>query len=388
MSSKIIRNYIPALSGLIFDKSKPSMVSVNLTQQCNQRCIYCEIGQDKPSTAKETLSLSDIKWILDEMAANSIKKISLCGGEPFLFDGIIDAIDYAGKKNIRCSITTNGMTAHMLNETELNVLKECNCEINISVDSLQESIQAFTRGNSLALQNALKSIQKLTEWNIPVTVLTVISKYNYHDLYTFITEAYKKGIKQVLFQPVIYYSNYPERIVVDKKSQLNVSINDIDILMEELKKILHFEKKHRINTNVYRIFPWIRYYLKTATTQDGKWFFNTVLAKFFCRDVFAIIDISFNGGIQPCCLSLASISIINNRQAGLMELWNKATEKIKIDLLSGRYYECCNGCCNHFSRNMIASIIKYPLKNRSALITIMPLLLSRLRSRILKKLYL
>jgi len=363
------------------------MVTVNLTNQCNQNCIYCEIGQYHTSPGQEALSFDDIIWILDEMAKNKIRKISLCGGEPFLFKGIIDIVAYAGKKNIRCSITTNGMTAHMLNDSELNILKDCKTEINISVDSFRDNIQSFTRGTPAALPNALKSIQKLSEKRIPVTVLTVISKYNYQDLFEFFTDAYEKGIKQVLFQPVIYYSNYPERSPVDNKSRLNVSVNQLDILMDELRKILQFERNHNIKTNVYRIYPWIGNYLKTAAAQNGKWFFDDVLDKFFCREIYAIIDISYDGGIQPCALTQSSISIYKNRHLGLMALWLKATEKIKDDLQNGRYYKYCNGCCNHFSRNMFASILKHPVKNRSALFNMIPLLLSRIQSGILIKIH-
>lgn len=387
MSSKIITNYLPEIFALGFVRSKPSMVTVNLTSRCNQQCIYCEIGKSHPFRGKDTLTVDDLKWIIDQMDANKIRKISLCGGEPFLFEGIIDVVAYAGKKNIRCSVTTNGMTAHMLNESELKTLKVCRTEINISVDSFRDSLQSFTRGTSEALPNALRSIQKLSEKGIPVTVLTVISKYNYQDLFKFFTHAHEKGIKQVLFQPIIYYSNYPDRSRVDNKSELNVSIDNLDILMDELSKILQFERKHRIRSNVYRIFPWIRYYLKTAATQDGTWFFNDVLKKFFCRELYAIIDISYDGGIQPCGLSPASIYINKNRHFGLMALWSEATEEIKKDLLNGRYYDYCNGCCHHFSRNMLASIIKHPVKNRIALIHMMPLLFLRVQSEILKTIY-
>ena len=130
--------------------------------------------------------------------------------------------------------------------------------------------------------------------------------------------------------------------------------------------------------------PWIRHYLKMAATQNGKWFFNDVLKKFFCREIYAIIDISYNGGIQPCGLSLATISIHENRHLGLMALWSEATLGIKDDLRNGRYHEYCNGCCHHFSRNMIASILKNPIKNRFALINMLSLLLSRILSRMLK----
>ena len=189
----------------------------------------------------------------------------------------------------------------------------------------------------------------------------------------------------MLFQHVIYYSNYPDQLPVDSKSQLNVSADKLDVLMDELRKILRFERTHKIKTNVYRIIPWISYYLKTAAAQNGKWFFDEVLDKFFCREIHAIIDISYDGGIQPCGLRPASFSIYENRHLGLITLWSKATEEIKDDLRNGRYYPCCNGCCHHFSRNMLASIIKHPVRNRRALVTMAPLFLSRIRSGILKK---
>jgi MoaA/NifB/PqqE/SkfB family radical SAM enzyme len=387
MASKLTRSYLPELSASIFGRRKPAMVTVNLTNQCNQNCIYCEIGQKHQPPGPEALTFSDLTWILDEMAKNKIRKISLCGGEPFLFEGIIDLVDYAGRKNIRCSITTNGMTAYMLNDSELNILKECKTEINISIDSFRESVQNYTRSTPAALPHALKSIQKLSEKTIPVTVLTVISKYNYQELFNFFSLACEKGIKQVLFQPVIYYSNYPERPPVDNKSLLNVSAGELDILMGELHKILRFERSHTIKSNVYRILPWIRSYLETAENQDRKWFFDDVLYKFYCREIYAIIDISYDGGIQPCALTNASISIHHDRHLGLIGLWLKATEVIKDDLDNGRFYAQCNGCCNHFSRNMLASIINHPVKNRAAMMTIMPLILSRIMFVLFKNLY-
>jgi MoaA/NifB/PqqE/SkfB family radical SAM enzyme len=385
MSSKLTTSYLPELSATLFGRTKPAMVTINLTNQCNQNCIYCEIGQYHTSPGPERLTFDDIIWILDEMVKNRIKKISLCGGEPFLFDRIIDVAAYAGKKNIRCAITTNGMSAHLLDEAELNILKESKTEINVSIDSFQQDIHSYTRGTELALKNALKSIRKLKEKEIPVTVLSVISKYNYRDLYNSFTAAYDKGIRQVLFQPVIYYSNYPERSAIDHKSQLNVSPDHLDVLMDQLRKILKFEKKHHIKTNVYRIYPWIGQYLETAQDQNGGWFFDKVLKRFFCRDVFAIIDISYDGGIQPCPLTQASVTIYENRDQGLAGLWEQATEGIRNDMLAGRYYDICNGCCNHFSRNMLASVMKYPVTNRAALIKMMPLLFSRIQWRLIKK---
>ncbi|HRX97968.1 MAG TPA: radical SAM protein, partial [Bacteroidales bacterium] len=310
--------------------------------------------------------------------------ISLCGGEPFLFDGLLNVVAYAASRKIRTSITSNGMTIHKLSTQELSVLKESKCEVNISLDAFDNRINSITRGAKNGLENALKSIQVLQKFNVPVTILTAISNYNFEHLSDFVKKAFSLGIRQVLFQPIIYYSNYPDRNSVENKNQLNVPFEKLDELQKQLDQILQFEKKHQINTNVYRIMPWINQYLTTAAGKNGTWFFEAVLNKFYCREIYAIIDIAYDGGIQSCGLRPATVSIKDRENKNLLELWNEATHEIRNFLETGNFYPECNGCCHHFSRNMIASMIKYPLSNRQAWATMLPLIGNRVSKRVLK----
>lgn len=386
MASKLAHNYLPEFLALGLHSNKPRHVTVNITETCNQRCIYCEIGKGVPSTQQDMLTVSDLIWVIDEMEKSGIRRLSLCGGEPFLFDGLLEVIKYASSKNIRTSVTTNGMTVYKCSNAELAILRESKTDINISVDAFNPEINAITRGTATALPNALKSIKKLQQENIPVTVLTAISRYNFHALHEFIKEAVELGIRQVLFQPIIFASNYPDRKTLEDKHQLNVGPEGLATLMDQLRKIYHFEKRHHLNTNVYRILPWIESYLKTAAGQNGNWFFEEVLEKLYCREIYATIDISYDGNIQPCGLAEASVNIHGERAAGLVAMWHHATAGLKTDIEAGFYPGICNGCCHKFSRNMLASIIRYPLKNRAALMKMVPLLMSRIASRTWKKL--
>jgi len=385
--SKLKINYFPELKALLIGRAKPSMVSVNLTEKCNQKCIYCEIGINSSSQHADRLTKEDLYWIIDQMYIHKLTRLSLCGGEPFLFSGIVDVVAYAWKNNIRCNITSNGMIVGELTEGELRILKDCKTAINISVDSFEDSIQIKTRGVKLALTNALHSILRLRQMGIPVTVLSAISKYNYHDLYNSFIKAYEYGIDQVLYQPIIYYPNFPDRQVIENKSQLNVEIENVELLIDQLEKITKFERKHKINTNVYRIIPWIRCYIRVAAGLTNRFFFNELLNKFYCREVYAIIDIDYNGGIQPCGLLKAEINIHNNKEFGLLDLWSEATENLKNDLSKNRYPDCCNGCCHKFSKNMLFSIAKYPIANRTTLVKVLLLLFIRVVSRLKKKLF-
>lgn len=363
------------------------MVTVNVTDRCNQQCVYCEIGKQIPSPDKEILTEEDMFWIIDQMVLDNIPKISLCGGEPFLFENLIRVINYAGSKKIRTSITTNGMTVFKLSSDDLMILKKCGTEINISIDSFENAVNSLTRGNAFALENALKSIITLQKYDIPITILTAVSKYNFMNLSGLVEEAFCKGIKQVLFQPVIYYSNYPERPGIMRKNELNVPVESLNILHEQLKLILLFEQNHGIKTNVYRISPWINDYLVTASGVNGDMFFENVLNRFYCREVYAIIDIAYDGSIQPCGLRPPVLSIKYRKEDSLLSIWMEATREIKEHLQSGKYYHECNGCCHHFSRNMLASMMKYPLSNSAAWMKMMPFLLRRMTKRVKKKIF-
>lgn len=131
MSKKIIRNYIPELFSNLFGRKRPVSVSLNITDICNQNCIYCEIGRLIETKRKKRLSVNDIKWIIDEMRKIGIPRISINGGEPFLFSGIFDIVEYASNNNIQCAITTNGMNFHSLDDAKIQILKKNNAEINI-----------------------------------------------------------------------------------------------------------------------------------------------------------------------------------------------------------------------------------------------------------------
>lgn len=185
---------------------------------------------------------------------------------------------------------------------------------------------------------------------------------------------------------MLHYTNYPDRPAIPDKSSLNVPPDRLPVLMDNLRKVLDFEKKHDIHTNVYRIMPWIRHYIESSASQNGKWFFGQVLEKFYCREIYATIDIDYDGGIQPCALTRAGINIKDHGEKGLIDLWLKATKTIRDDLSTGRYYDYCNACCNKFSRNMLASIMKYPVKNRKALGMMAPLVFSRIVMKARKKL--
>lgn len=104
-----MKQYINLLKSLYLNIPSPISVSVNLTNKCNQHCVYCEVGQGLVKTEKPLLVPDDLKWIIDEMNRSNIPTLSL-GGKLGWVVVPIDFMDISGlleplKRGIRHRLT-------------------------------------------------------------------------------------------------------------------------------------------------------------------------------------------------------------------------------------------------------------------------------------------
>ena len=76
---------------------------------CNLRCDWCDTawacGKDAPHTV---VSLSDLAKIAEDAAADSVRNVTLTGGEPLLQDNIRTVMEQLCGMGLRVEIETNG----------------------------------------------------------------------------------------------------------------------------------------------------------------------------------------------------------------------------------------------------------------------------------------
>jgi MoaA/NifB/PqqE/SkfB family radical SAM enzyme len=76
-----------------------------VTTRCNARCVdRCNIWALEPFDTK----LEDVRFVIDLLAKNDFSVIYFTGGETGLYPHLIEAVEYAKKKGMITSITTNG----------------------------------------------------------------------------------------------------------------------------------------------------------------------------------------------------------------------------------------------------------------------------------------
>jgi radical SAM protein with 4Fe4S-binding SPASM domain len=93
----------------------PIQISLRITNACNHRCAVCGqygsrgyMNTDKSGELMKTLPVDTYKKLLDEVAPYK-PILYVTGGEPFLYKGLVELMDYAKSLGMTISVVTNGV---------------------------------------------------------------------------------------------------------------------------------------------------------------------------------------------------------------------------------------------------------------------------------------
>ncbi|MBC2576813.1 radical SAM protein [Peptostreptococcus canis] len=127
-----------------------SYLRVILTEENNYSLMYLQKEMDSEIITQDVqaMQIDDFKKIISYFAKRGLKKIKFVGGEPLLYKGLEELIEFSGSLGIdEIGITTNGIG---LGTRILELKKLGLTNVNISLDSLKEyKYQALTNGGNL-----------------------------------------------------------------------------------------------------------------------------------------------------------------------------------------------------------------------------------------------
>ncbi len=78
------------------------LASVEITEQCNNRCSYC----DQPKS-DHFMPAAEFVGLVDELAADGIRAVALGGGEPTLHPALTAMLEVLRERGLRAGLTTN-----------------------------------------------------------------------------------------------------------------------------------------------------------------------------------------------------------------------------------------------------------------------------------------
>lgn len=82
-------------------------ITIEVTQQCPNRCIYCSSLSDMEKN--ERLDRTTIFQVVDDAVALGAKTVSLSGGEPFIREDIVEIVDYVHAKGVKVRLYSSGI---------------------------------------------------------------------------------------------------------------------------------------------------------------------------------------------------------------------------------------------------------------------------------------
>ena len=300
----------------------PRNITLTLNYLCNQRCIMCDIRGLK-FDKKSEIRVEEIKNIIDEMALIGIPDLVLTGGEPFLYEGIFEVIDYAKQKSRNVIIITNGFYDDTLVDNIINSKAD---HLQISLDGSRREIYDEIRGVQGAFNVVIANIKKFIKNGKSVGVTATITRQNYQDLLNIALLAKELGCTRLALRPA-HVSNADPL----KRDFIHASFWVPESELDTLKKVVRDLKEFNARTG-YLDFPpgldlLIDYFKNGCLPPLGS-----------CYIGFTRLIISYNEkesyGIWMCRDMLGDI-----RKNSLREIWygNNAKKMRKIIRKCGKF---------------------------------------------------
>lgn len=163
---KVIANRIP-ISG-----------SIDLTQQCNLRCVHCYLSEPDDGTGNGELDTSRWKSIIDEIAAAGCLYLLITGGDPLLRKDFTELYLHAKQKGLIITVFTNGTT---LTDEILDLWQHYPPRL-VEITLYGATVDTYRKitGSGRALAACVDTIHRLKTKGIPVGLKTILMSLN-HD---------------------------------------------------------------------------------------------------------------------------------------------------------------------------------------------------------------
>lgn len=167
-------NVLLAIEMKAIENLIPFAVTFETTYACNEKCVHCYMDRNRPS-----LSLSEVKRILDEIAAAGCLFVSLTGGEFFARSGALEIVEHASKLHFVIDILSNGT---LITENKANVLARYPVRrVQISLyGATPETHDSITRLSG-SFRKTLNGIDFLTKAGIKVEIAFPLMGINFHE---------------------------------------------------------------------------------------------------------------------------------------------------------------------------------------------------------------
>ena len=279
---------------LEYPLSRPYWIYISLSHKCTYNCRMCGVvkilkGHELPAEV--------LKRTLNEIA--SWKRdcvVMFTGGEVFLRKDAFELIGYSIGKGLNTEAVSNG--ALIDEDMARRIVSSGLQNIAISLDGAKESTHDLIREKG-AFRKAIDAITYLVEAKKKfgkgpqISVWTTIMKENVEELYDIIALAKDLGVECLVYHPVIVAQDDMQK--TSPEAPFWISNERLNILKEQIDKILDYKSKHGLVAFLHDPYLWIKYFAVALNKSDWK-----------CNP-FVFLNIGPDGEVRSCGASFGNI---------------------------------------------------------------------------------
>ncbi len=190
---------------------------IQLTEKCNLQCKHCFADSNRYGDEMEFEKIESC--IVPQLKKSRITKVTLTGGEPFVYDRLSDAVRLLSDEGISVCICTN---ATLITDSFLSQVQDCRVHFNVSLDGFSASSHGRFRGNEAPemFERIKGNIKLLGEKGFLNGILVTPNTYAKLSEYVSICDfAQQCGAKYVLMNPLSQFGRGEKGISVALASQ-------------------------------------------------------------------------------------------------------------------------------------------------------------------------
>ncbi len=193
IASESRHDYAGRAQTLSLDRVKECWIHV--TNRCNLRCRHCMFSSS-PSSSHE-LSADALLRLIDEAVAIGSTIFYFTGGEPFLHETLIPALERIFASSDTHVVILTNLTLIHSHARSLDRFPRNRLHFQISVDGTEEH-HDLIRGKG-AFSRVRENLEHLRRLRFPATLAMTVTKNNVSDMDRIIDFAEERGISNVHF---------------------------------------------------------------------------------------------------------------------------------------------------------------------------------------------
>jgi len=296
-------------------------VTIEVIQTCSSNCIFCSSYSNLFSNKK--IPFDKICEIIDFCKAHGAATISISGGEPLLYDRLVDVIKYCSKKYLNTTIYSSGNVKPAKWDI-LSQIDSKNIKFIFNYPSVDNDIyQELICSKDFHINDLNQAIVRMINNDIPVEVHIVPNRINIGSLYDSAAFLKSIGVRKVSFL----------RLVPQGRAQLNKEklLIGHSIISKEINRV-----KQELRDDHF-------------TIRGGVPFSNLLKTKCECIAGISKLIFRYDGVVFPCeafkeAPSNESYVLGSIYNDPLDQIWNNHPVHSKLKLLKKRAIQHSEPC--------------------------------------------